>query len=72
MTRYRFELKGGPLAGREARISDTGVRITVVREGCALHLHGSDELPYPSTPRPIGHYGFSVREESLVWFPSVE
>lgn len=72
MTPYHFELKGGPLAGREARIADTGVRIDVVREGCALHLHPSDEPRYDATPRPIGHYGFSVREEALVWFPSIE
>lgn len=69
---YRFELKGGPLAGRLGCVSDTEVRLHVVRENNALHLHPSDQVGGRQTPRPIGHYGFSHREEALVWFPARE
>jgi hypothetical protein len=68
---YHFELKGGPLAGRLGRVADTEVRLDVVREGKALHLRPSDEPGTRDTPRPIGHYAFSHREESLVWFPAI-
>jgi hypothetical protein len=68
---YQFELKGGPLAGRVGRVTDTEVRLDVVREGKALHLRPSDEPSMRVTPRPIGHYAFSHREESLVWFPAI-
>jgi hypothetical protein len=69
---YQFELKGGPLAGKTARVSDTEVRLQVVRESGALRLHPSD-IECTSTPaRVIGCYGFSHREESLVWFPAIE
>jgi hypothetical protein len=72
MTFYRFELQGGPLAGQTARVTDTEVRLDVVRDAKALHLHPSDQPDVREAPRPIGHYGFSHREESLVWFPAVE
>jgi hypothetical protein len=68
---YHFELKGGPLAGRLGRVADTEVRLDVVCEGKALHLRPSDEPSVRDTPRPIGHYAFSHREESLVWFPAI-
>lgn len=72
MNSYRFELKGGPLAGTTAHVTDTEVRLNVVREAKALHLHPSDQPVVREVPRPIGYYGFSHREESLVWFPSIE
>lgn len=72
MNAYRFELKGGPLAGKLGSVADTEVRLDVVREGKALHLHPSDQPAMRDVPRPIGHYAFSHREESLVWFPAVE
>jgi hypothetical protein len=72
MNAYRFELKGGPLAGKLGSVSDTEVRLNVVREDRALHLRPSDQPTTHDTPRPIGHYAFSHREESLVWFPAVE
>lgn len=72
MPSYHFELKGGPLAGRTASVADTEVRLNVVRDAKALHLHPSDEAAGRDTPRPIGYYGFSHREESLVWFPALE
>jgi hypothetical protein len=71
MSPYRFELKGGPLAGRQARVADTEVRLAVVREGSALRLEPDDARDASDERRPIGHYGFSHREESLVWFPAV-
>jgi hypothetical protein len=71
MNSFRFELKGGPLAGRLASVTDTEVRLDVVREDNALHIHPSDQAPTPGTARRIGHYGFSHREESLVWFPAL-
>lgn len=72
MHSYRFELKGGPLAGQVGCVSDTEVRLNVVRDGQALHLRPSDQAAVRGAPRPIGHYGFSHREESLVWFPARE
>lgn len=71
MSPYRFELKGGPLAGREVRIADTEVRLSVVREGPAWRLDPGDGAPAGDGWRAAGHYGFSHREESLVWFPAV-
>ena len=72
MSHYRFELRGGPLAGRTTRVRDTEVRVDVVREGGALYLTPS----YQTTPRDaehtIGQYGFSHREESFVWFPAID
>jgi hypothetical protein len=72
MNPYRFELKGGPLAGQLARVTDTEVRLDVVRDGKALHLCPSDEPSEREAARRIGHYGYSHREESLVWFPAIE
>jgi hypothetical protein len=72
MSSYRFELKGGPLAGKLGCVTDTEVRLDVVRDGKALHLRPSDQPCVRETPRPIGHYAFSHREESLVWFPARE
>jgi hypothetical protein len=70
MNSYRFELKGGPLAGRLGHVSDTEVRLDVVRDGKALHIEPSDQPSMRETAKHIGHYGFSHREESLVWFPA--
>ena len=68
---FELELRGGPLAGGSARVRDTEVRIAVVREGGHLHLRTADA---PSAEehggRRIGEYGFSHREEALVWFPA--
>jgi hypothetical protein len=72
MSTYRFELKGGPLAGRQAAVTDTEVRLAVVREDRMLYLEPSDRTDVPRRSRPIGHYGFSHREEALVWFPAVD
>ena len=71
MSPYRFDLKGGPLAGQRASVSDTEVRVAVVREGGALYLTPSDQATPRDESHTIGYYGFSHREESLVWFPSV-
>lgn len=68
----RFELKGGPLAGKTGAVHDTEVRLHVVREDRALYLQPSDGTDAPRRSRPIGHYGFSHREETLVWFPAIE
>lgn len=66
-----LELRGGPLAGGSARVRDTEVRIAVVREGGRLHLHNDDTSHHDEpTGRRIGEYGFSHREEALVWFPA--
>jgi hypothetical protein len=72
MNAYRFELKGGPLAGKLGSVTDTEVRLDVVREGRTLHLRPSDQPIVRDLARPIGHYAFSHREESLVWFPAIE
>jgi hypothetical protein len=72
MNGYRFELRGGPLAGKVGTVSDTEVRLHVVREDKALHLHPSDQPTTRDVHRPIGHYAFSHREESLVWFPAID
>jgi hypothetical protein len=66
-----LELRGGPLAGGSAHVRDTEVRIAVVREGGHLHLR-DDEAPADgeSSGRRIGEYGFSHREEAMVWFPA--
>ena len=70
---YQLELLGGPLAGRTARVRDTDVRLSVVRDGGALRVRPpDDEDPLDATARVIGCYGFSHREESLVWFPAIE
>lgn len=71
MSHYRFELRGGPLAGRLARVRDTEVRIDVVREGGALYLTPSDQATARDAAHTIGQYGFNHREESLVWFPAI-
>lgn len=70
---FELELRGGPLAGQSARVYDTEVRLAVVQEGGRLRLH--DERTPPDAPasasRRIGSYGFSHREEALVWFPAL-
>lgn len=68
---FELELRGGPLAGRSARVRDTEVRIAVVQEGGRLHLRGDDapELA-DGRGRRVGEYGFSHREEAMVWFPA--
>ena len=71
MASYRFELKGGPLAGQQASVADTEVRLSVVRDQCALWLEPTDQISMRDKERAIGHYGFSHREESLVWFPAI-
>lgn len=68
---FELELRGGPLAGGSARVRDTEVRIAVVREGGRLHLRNEDAGAGGDPPgRRIGEYGFSHREEALVWFPA--
>lgn len=70
---YQFELLGGPLGGRTARVSDTGVRLHVVREDGQLRMHpGGERAEADAGARVIGCYGFSHRDESLVWFPAVD
>lgn len=68
---FELELRGGPLAGGSARVRDTEVRIAVVSEGGHLHLR-NDDVPADAEPtgRRIGEYGFSHREEAMVWFPA--
>lgn len=70
---FQLELRGGPLAGRSARVQDTEVRLAVVQEGGRLHMRDEsapiDELGHDACL--IGSYGFSHREEALVWFPSL-
>ena len=68
---FELELRGGPLAGGTARVRDTEVRIAVVREGGRLHLR--ENVPPAADEeagRRIGEYGFSHREEAMVWFPA--
>ena len=68
---FELELRGGPLAGRSARVRDTEVRIAVVQEGGRLHLRDETEPQLTDdTGRRIGEYGFSHREEAMVWFPA--
>lgn len=68
---FELELRGGPLAGRSARVRDTEVRIAVVQEGGRLHLRGDDSPESADdTGRRVGEYGFSHREEAMVWFPA--
>lgn len=68
---FELELRGGPLSGGSARVRDTEVRIAVVREGGHLHLRTADESSASDTRgKRIGEYGFSHREEALVWFPA--
>jgi hypothetical protein len=71
MSPYRFDLVGGPLAGKRASVADTEVRVSVVREGGALYLTPSDQATPRDQSHTIGHYGYSHREESLVWFPAI-
>ena len=71
MTDYRFDLKGGPLAGQRAAAPDTETRISVVREGGVLYLTPSHEATPRDQSHTIGYYGFSHREESFVWFPAI-
>ena len=72
MTSYRFDLKGGPLAGQRAVAADTETRISVVREGGALYLTPAHEATPRDQSHTIGYYGFNHREESFVWFPAVK
>ena len=72
MSHYRFELRGGPLAGGHARVRDTEVRVDVVREGGALYLTPSDQATPRDAAHTIGQYGFSHRDESFVWFPAID
>ena len=68
---FELELRSGPLAGGSARVRDTEVRIAVVREGGHLFLRDDDPpAPADGTSRRIGEYGFSHREEAMVWFPA--
>lgn len=71
MSAYRVDLKGGPLAGQRTSVSDTEVRVSVVREGGALYLTPSHQATPRDESNTIGYYGFSHREESFVWFPAV-
>jgi hypothetical protein len=70
---FDLELRGGPLAGGSARVHDTEVRLAVVQEGGRLQMRDERESPDHATAdaRVIGAYGFSHREEALVWFPAV-
>lgn len=68
---FELELRGGPLAGGSARVRDTEVRIAVVQEGGRLHLRDEDDSERADgAGRRIGEYGFSHREEAMVWFPA--
>ena len=68
---FELELRGGPLAGGSARVRDTEMRIAVVREGGRLHLReDAAQVPAEGAGRCIGEYGFSHREEAMVWFPA--
>lgn len=68
---FELELRGGPLAGGSARVRDTEVRIAVVREGGRLLLRDDDSpVLGDGGSRRIGEYGFSHREEAMVWFPA--
>lgn len=68
---FELELRGGPLAGSSARVRDTEVRIAVVQEGGQLHLRNDDApVRVHGSGRHIGEYGFSHREEAMVWFPA--
>jgi hypothetical protein len=68
---FELELRGGPLAGGMARVRDTEVRIAVVQEGEHLHMRNDDAPALASgAGRRVGEYGFSHREEALVWFPA--
>jgi hypothetical protein len=69
---FDVELRGGPLAGGTARVRDTEVRIAVVQEGGHLHLRDDEVRAIADDAgRHIGEYGFSHREEAMVWFPSL-
>ncbi len=70
---YEVELLGGPLAGGTARVRDTEVRLAVVREAGQLYMRDPTCEPIDLSPaaRVIGSYGFSRREEALVWFPAL-
>jgi hypothetical protein len=70
---FDLELRGGPLAGGSARVHDTEVRLAVVQEGGRLHLRdeGAPAELASIEGRRIGTYGFSHREEALVWFPTL-
>ena len=68
---FELELRGGPLAGGSARVRDTEVRIAVVREGGKLLLRDDDPPAVTDgSSKRIGEYGFSHREEAMVWFPA--
>ena len=73
---FELELRGGPLAGRSARVTDTEMRIAVVQEGGRLRMRdertlADDAIESGDAARLIGAYGFSHREEALVWFPAL-
>lgn len=70
----RLELRGGPLAGRSARVHDTEVRLAVIQENGRLRMSPTTTPEPPSRTdggKVIGAYGFSHREEALVWFPAL-
>jgi hypothetical protein len=70
---FDLELRGGPLAGGSARVHDTEVRLAVVQKDGRLQMRDEREPPIrgAADARVIGAYGFSHREEALVWFPAV-
>jgi hypothetical protein len=68
---FRLEMRGGPLAGGSARVRDTEVRLAVVQENGRLRLDAAAQHPVADGARVIGAYGFSHREEALVWFPAL-
>ena len=69
---FRLEMRGGPLAGGSARVRDTEVRLAVIQENGRLRLgDATAQPPVAEGARVIGAYGFSHREESLVWFPAL-
>jgi hypothetical protein len=54
-------------------VKDTEVRLAVVRESGRLYVRdpSSEPLDLSASARVIGTYGFSRREEALVWFPAL-
>lgn len=70
---YDVELRGGPLSGGTARVRDTEVRLAVVRESGRLTMRDPtlEPIDLSASARVIGTYGFSRREEALVWFPAL-
>lgn len=70
---YEVEMRGGPLGGGTARVRDTEVRLAVVRESGRLYVRdpSTEPLDLSASARVIGTYGFSRREEALVWYPAL-